>query len=575
MSLKKPSNWPPPAPGNNGREDRTAHVGFYLIDKGQSQLGRLVKVRWPWRKLVERCIHRFPLIFYGGGICLFTALATFGFMAETLKLEVPEWKLIFFTLVFLLCASQLAVALMNWFCSLLLKPCPLPRMDFSTGIPPDCRTMVVVPTMLNSLEGIDRLIETLEIHHLANRDEHLHFALLTDFRDAPAEILPGDEALLQRVRTGIEMLNRKYSFREPEPVFLVPSPASLECRRSLVDGLRTQTREAHGVQRPAARRFARMLFRNHWGDGDSVRHQIRHHARHRHPIATRCRPAARRHDGSSVKPSGVRCHARDCRRRLQHPATARRRKSAERSRRSWFVRLFAGDAGIDPYTREVSDVYQDVFQEGSFIGKGIYDVDAFERAMHGRFPENTVLSHDLLEACHARSALVSDVEFYEEYPSRYNVDIDRRHRWIRGDWQITQWLLPRVPGPNARRIANPLSGLSQWKIFDNLRRSLVPVALMILLVGPWLMLPELGGCGSLLVIVLITLPGLLASLVNLLHKPADLPWAMHLRIVVGSSGRQLCQIVLALAFLPYDAFISVDAIGRTLVAFARDAQAAA
>ncbi len=235
------------------------------------------------------------------------------------------------------------------------------------------------------------------------------------------------------------------------------------------------------------------------------------------------------------------------------------------ARRSWFVRLFAGDAGIDPYTRAVSDVYQDVFREGSFIGKGIYDVDAFERAMNGRFPENTVLSHDLLEACHARSALVSDVEFYEEYPSRYNVDIDRRHRWIRGDWQITQWLLPRVPGPDARRIANPLSALSQWKIFDNLRRSLVPVALMLFLLGAWLLLPELGGLGALLVLAIITLPGLLAALVDVLRKPADLPWAMHLRGVVGSGGRQLGQIFLTLAFLPYDAFISLDAIGRTLL----------
>jgi cyclic beta-1,2-glucan synthetase len=165
------------------------------------------------------------------------------------------------------------------------------------------------------------------------------------------------------------------------------------------------------------------------------------------------------------------------------------------ARRSWFVRLFAGDAGIDPYTREVSDVYQDVFREGSFIGKGIYDVDAFQRAVTGRFPENTILSHDLLEACHARSALVSDVEFYEEHPSRYNVDIDRRYRWIRGDWQITQWLLPRVPGSDARRIANPLSVLSQWKILDNLRRSLVPVALVFLILGNWLLLPELGGLG--------------------------------------------------------------------------------
>jgi cyclic beta-1,2-glucan synthetase len=192
-------------------------------------------------------------------------------------------------------------------------------------------------------------------------------------------------------------------------------------------------------------------------------------------------------------------------------------------------------------------------------------VDAFQRAMNGRFPENTVLSHDLLEACHARSALVSDVEFYEEYPSRYNVDIDRRHRWIRGDWQITQWLLPRVPGSDARRIANPLSVLSQWKILDNLRRSLVPVGLLLSHAGQLAAPARTWRLGSLLVVGIITLPGLLSALVNVFRKPADLPWAMHLRAVAGSGGRQLGQIFLTLAFLPYDAFISLDAIGRTLL----------
>ena len=234
------------------------------------------------------------------------------------------------------------------------------------------------------------------------------------------------------------------------------------------------------------------------------------------------------------------------------------------SRRSWFVRLFAGDAGIDPYTRAVSDVYQDVFQEGSFIGKGIYDVDAFQRAMLGRFPENTILSHDLLEACHARSGLVSDVEFYEEHPSRYNVDINRRHRWIRGDWQISQWLLPRVPGSDARCIANPLTVLSQWKIFDNLRRSLVPVALILLILGGWLLLPELAFWGPILVLLLVTLPGLLAIVINLLGRPEELSWGLHLRSVSAAAGRQAGQVFLTLVFLPYDAFISLDAIGRTL-----------
>ncbi len=469
-----------------------------------------------------------------------------------------------FTLVFLLCASQLAVALMNWLSTLLVKPRLLPRLDYSSGIASDCRTMVVVPTMLTSLEGVDRLIETLEIHHLANRDQHLHFALLTDFRDAPEEVLPGDRVLLQRARAGVEMLNRKYLSDRQDLFFLFHRPRRWNAGEGLWMGYerkRGKLTEFNALLRGGSRE----CFSEIVGETailPAIKYVITLDTDTQLP-----REAARQLVGTMAHPlnrpefDAVRGIVAEGYSILQPRVGV----SLPSARRSWFVRLFAGDAGIDPYTREVSDVYQDVFQEGSFIGKGIYDVDAFQRAMNGRFPENTVLSHDLLEACHARSALVSDVEFYEEYPSRYNVDIDRRHRWIRGDWQITQWLLPRVPGSDARRIANPLSVLSQWKIFDNLRRSLVPVALMLLMLGAWLLSPELGGLGSLLVLSIITLPGLLAALVNVFRKPADLPWAMHLRGVAGSCGRQLGQIFLTLAFLPYDAFISLDAIGRTLL----------
>ncbi len=145
--------------------------------------------------------------------------------------------------------------------------------------------------------------------------------------------------------------------------------------------------------------------------------------------------------------------------------------------RSRYAQLHGGEPGIDPYTRAVSDVYQDVFGEGSFIGKGIYDVDAFERSLKGRFPENRILSHDLLEGCYARAGLLSDVQLYEEYPAGYSQDVSRRYRWIRGDWQLVGWLRERVPALDGRRETNPLSGLSQWKIIDNLRRSVVPVAL--------------------------------------------------------------------------------------------------
>jgi cellobiose phosphorylase len=548
----------------NGARDRTAHVGFYLIDQGHPQFARQLEVRWPWPTLMERSIRRLPLVFYAGGIGLLTLLATFGFVRQSLALELQGWKLIFFTLVFLLCVSQLAVALMNWLSTLLVKPSLLPRMDYSAGIPEACRTMVVVPTMLSGGAGVDRLIETLEIHHLANRDEHLHFALLTDFRDAPTENLPGDAVLLQRARVGIELLNRKYAAPGRNLFFLLHRPRRWNPSENLWMGYerkRGKLMEFNALLRGGARDcFSAIVGAT--AILPEIKYVITLDTDTQLP-----REAARQLVGTMAHPLNrpVFDDARGVVREGYSILQPRVGVSLPGARRSWFVRLFAGDAGIDPYTREVSDVYQDVFREGSFIGKGIYDVDAFQRAMAGRFPENTILSHDLLEACHARSALVCDVEFYEEFPSRYNVDMDRRYRWIRGDWQITQWLLPRVPGSDARRIANPLSVLSQWKIFDNLRRSLVPLALLVLLLGSWLLVPELGGLGLLLVVGIIALPGLLGALVNALRKPPGLPWTMHLREVAASGARQLGQIFITLAFLAYDAYISVDAIGKTLV----------
>ncbi|HWY86963.1 MAG TPA: glucoamylase family protein, partial [Gemmataceae bacterium] len=233
------------------------------------------------------------------------------------------------------------------------------------------------------------------------------------------------------------------------------------------------------------------------------------------------------------------------------------------SRRSWFVRLFGGDPGVDPYTRVVSDVYQDLFGEGSFIGKGIYDVHAFEQCC-GDFPENAVLSHDLLESAYVRSALLSDVELFEEYPSRYPADVSRRHRWIRGDWQIASWLLPWVPGTGGRRLKNPISALSWWKIFDNLRRSLLPVAMLALLLGSWLLEPALGAGATLFVLIVVGAVPLLGGLEELLRKPADLPLLAHVRVTAATLAKQLAQSLFSLIFLPYEAFISADAIVRTL-----------
>ena len=230
--------------------------------------------------------------------------------------------------------------------------------------------------------------------------------------------------------------------------------------------------------------------------------------------------------------------------------------------RSRYARLCGSAPGIDPYTRVVSDVYQDVFGEGSFIGKGIYDVDAFERSLKGRFPENQILSHDLLEGCYARAGLLSDVQLYEEYPSRYSADANRRHRWIRGDWQIAPWLLPRVPGQDAGRQRNPLSLLSQWKIIDNLRRSLVPLALTLLLLLGWTALSPVW-FWTLSVIGIILIPPLIASILEMFRKPDDVLLGPHLAAALRAAGRHFAQAAFTLVCLPYEAFFSLDAIVRT------------
>ena len=219
---------------------------------------------------------------------------------------------------------------------------------------------------------------------------------------------------------------------------------------------------------------------------------------------------------------------------------------------------------MDPYTRMVSDVYQDVFHEGSFIGKGIYDVDAFERTVGGKFPENRILSHDLLEGSYARSALVSDVQIFEEYPANYETDARRRHRWMRGDWQIATWLLPRLPGPDVRRVENPLTGLSRWKIFDNLRRSLVPFALVFLLALGWVLFPVVASSWGVFILLFIGLPSFCAALTELVLKSKELSWSLHMKSVGRTVARQAAQAVLTVTFLAHDAVISLDAVMRTL-----------
>ncbi len=546
-----------------GLDHRTAHVGYFLVDKGRPQLERVTNVRWPWRTAAERTIRRFPFVYYGGGILLLSSGAIWLFSQRAQRHGVAGWTLLLCTLVFFLGVSQLAVALVNWLTTLIVRPQLLPRLDYSRGLAPGSCSIVVVPTILASAAGLDELLESLEIHQLANRDERLHFALLTDFSDALAETLPEDEPLLARAREGIETLNQRYAPESGNRFFLFHRPRRWNA--------------SEGVWMGYERKRGKLMEFNAY---------LRGHCAECFSLvvgATAILPEIRYVITLDTDTQLPRESARQLIGTMAHPLNRpvfnargivsegysllqpRVDVNLANAGRSWFARLHAGETGIDPYTRAVSDVYQDLFHEGSFIGKGIYEVDAFERALAGRFPENAVLSHDLLESVHARCGLVSDVTLYEEYPTGYDTDAGRRRRWIRGDWQITPWLLPWVPAAEGRRLTNPLSGLSWWKIFDNLRRSLVPVALLLFLIGCALFVRPIGNLAALLVVAIVFLPGLLPLLVELLRKPPPVSWAMHLREVRISAGRALGQIALTLAFLPYEAALSLDAIGRTLV----------
>jgi cyclic beta-1,2-glucan synthetase len=550
-----------------GAPDRRAHVGYYLIGKGLPELERQAGFQLPPREALRRAGRGSPLAVYLGSIALGTVIATGMVVGRVHSDGVDGWMLAAIALLSLVATSQLALSLVNWFATLIAIPRPLPRMNFAKGIPLESRTLVVVPTMLFTTHNIDSLTEALEVRFLANRDDNLRFCLLTDFSDAEQESMPADAALLDHAQANIEALNRQYSRDHGDNFLLLHRPRRWNPRDQRWMGYerkRGKLADLNAFLRGGAANAFSLVVGN--TDGlSNVRYVITLDTDTELP-----RDAARQFVATMAHPLN-RAVYDPIRQRvcegygILQPRVAVSVPGAEASR---YELLCGGEAGIDPYTRTVSDVYQDVFGEGSFIGKGIYDVDAFELALGDRMPEGRILSHDLLEGCYARAGLLSDVHLYEAYPPRYSADVARRHRWIRGDWQIASWLLPRVPGVRDHatgkivRHRNPLSALSRWKLFDNLRRSAVPIAMTGLLLICWIALPSAWvGTGTALAILLV--PLICASLVQVANKPDDVLLRQHFSALLRSTTQHLTHAGLVLMFLPYEAWFNLDAIIRT------------
>lgn len=551
------------AAARRGGDDRTAHVGFYLIDKGFPHLEQKAEVRLSTLEALKRMGRRFPLLLYLGTIMLMTVIFTGGLLVKAYSIEVNGWLLALVGTLSLLSTSHLSVALVNWLATLLATPHPLPKMDFSKGIPPESRALAIVPTMLISSQNIEDLIEALEVRFLANQDKNLHFGLLTDFRDAVEETMPEDEPLLRLARQKIEELNEKYRREKGDTFFLFHRSRRWNPQERVWMGYerkRGKLAELNSLLRGGSEEYFSLVVGN-TAVLSTVKYVITLDTDTQLP-----RDSAWQFVGAMAHPLNRARYDEDKQRisegyGILQPQVGVSLPGTNQSR---YARMCGSEPGIDPYTRAVSDVYQDLFGEGSFIGKGIYDVDALDLALSGRFPENRILSHDLLEGCYARAGLLSDVLLYEEYPPSYSADVSRRHRWIRGDWQLARWLLPCVPGLGGHCLKNPLSILSRWKLLDNLRRSLVPVALTLLLLLGWTVLSS-PWFWTLSVIGIILLPSLITSILEVLQKPSEVLMGQHLAAAVRSAGRRFARATFTVLCMPYEAFFSLDAIVRTAV----------
>lgn len=544
----------------NTNDNRKKHVGYFLIDKGVKELEKQVQVKLPLTDRLQKSITESPLFWYMAAIATFTFLLCWFILSSDYIYPQQNWQLYLLAFFGSIAASQSAIILVNWITNLVIHPQPLPKMDYSEGIPASDKTLVVIPTMLSSMKGIDDLIESLEVRFVANRDVNLYFALLTDCTDACEEYLPEDEKLISYIKTNIQALNRKYGENNDNKFMLFHRSRKWNSREKIWMGYerkRGKLEELNALLRGKNNNSFSVII----GDEKifpEIKYVITLDTDTQLP-----RESAWKMTATLAHPLNKASYSLQKQRVTEGYTILQPRvsNSLPGERSSLYARIHGNEPGVDPYTLTTSDVYQDLFKEGSFIGKGIYDVDMFMHALEGRFPENRILSHDLIEGAYARSGFLSDVQLYEAYPPTYLADMKRRHRWIRGDWQIARWLFPVVPAPQKQFRRNPVSALSKWKIFDNLRRSLVPLSFIIILLYSWIFAS--GASTALAIICIILLPSVIKMIWDIIAKPNDIGFYAHLVYILKSSVSAFLQQFLNIVFIPYEAWVNTDAILRT------------
>ncbi|MGH7007098.1 MAG: GH36-type glycosyl hydrolase domain-containing protein [Stellaceae bacterium] len=545
--------------------DRECDPGYYLISKGRQGFEQRLNSRVPLGRRLFHVIAAGGIYGYAGMIALVGAIALGIGLVGTAYGGLSGWAIALLAILGAVPASDVAVALVNRIITQNVGAVPLPGLELRDGVPADLRTIVVMPTMLTNQDSIDGQIERLEIHYLSNADDNLHFAMLSDWADSPVENSASDEGLVGAAAEGIARLNRQYGPANAGARFFL-----LHRRRVWNEGegkwigWERKRGKLHELNR-LLRGATDTTFLNIGGKPavlPIVRYVITLDADTRMPMGTAKRligkmahPLNRsRFDqrlGRVVEGHGI----------LQPRVTPSLPIGREGS---LFQRAFSGPNGLDPYAFAVSDVYQDLIEEGSYVGKGIYDVDVVERAMHAKIPDSTVLSHDLLEGIFTRAGLTSDIEFVEEFPSRYDVASARQHRWARGDWQLLPWLFGRgsVGHDNPERGTLPAAG--RWKLLDNLRRSLsAPSALLAFIVG-WLHPFDAALAWTVFILFTLAFPPLLPAIAHVIPRRVGVSLRNHLNDIRKDLALGILQSAFLITFLAHQAWLMVDAVMRTL-----------
>ncbi len=539
------------------------HVGYHLVGEGRPALEADLAFRPRVADRLRRVLTRGAAPLYLGALGVTTGAFVAGAVAYAARHDVSVGGLWLVGALLLIPASDLAIVIVQHLVTRLIGPRRLPRLDFSDGVPPSARTMVIVPTMLTTTAGVDALVEHMEVLALGNLDPCIHFAILSDFADTAAPNAPEDAAILARACDGIAALNHRLGGELGDRFFLFHRERLWNAAEGAWMGWERKRGKIEEFNH-LLRGTATTTFTTQVGQLDIL------------PTITYCltldsdtrlpRNAAHRLIGIAAHP----LHQPRLDPRLGRVTAGygilqpRVSVTMASAAGSIFARTYAGHTGVDPYTTAVSDVYQDLFGEGLFTGKGLYDVQAFAAALEGRVPTNTLLSHDLFEGLYARTALVTDIEVVDDYPSSVLAHARRQHRWVRGDWQILWWLFPWVPSRDGV-TRNRLPFIARWKILDNLRRSLVPPAALAALLAGWLVLPGHPAVWTAMALAPVAYPGLL-GLIALVRGPRrSQSWGVFVRTRAHDLQTDATRIALQVTFLAHDAGRRLHAIVITLV----------